>query len=185
MIFRTHSLKALIFSLFLTGCAVHQAQFSVPDKVSFKGTTFEKVTHNQIDQMQQMLYLPEQSVKNPDDWNQGILLFLDKNSDAQTLQQRVELRQQSFAKQPSTKADIKIIGDELRSEVIYPPTERFPNVMLEVSRGRDSQCGYGQIQFSDKRSVSAKKLQNLTAYQSALTELAAQFSQLAWQIECK
>jgi len=41
------------------------------------------------------------------------------------------------------------------------------------------------MQFSDKRSAFANKLQNLTAYQQALSELAFEFSRLAWQVNCK
>lgn len=84
----------------------------------------------------------------------GILFFLDKNSKNQTLEQRAAFRQASFAKKPELEAKVAIEQNELHSSVIYPPTERFNNVMLEVTRGRNLACGYGQIQFADKREVS-------------------------------
>ncbi|OOH91202.1 ABC transporter ATPase [Pasteurellaceae bacterium 15-036681] len=177
--------RVSLISFALTSCVLHQSQFALPDQVHFKDKTFTKVTSNQIDEMQQMLYLPENGSKNPEDWQQGILFFLDKNGQAKTLQQRAQLREQAFAKQLNTEAKVAIAQNELQSQVIYPPTERFNDVMLEVSRGRDSQCGYGQIQFSDKRSVAAKNLQNLTAYQKTLSELALEFAKLPWLIECK
>lgn len=174
-----------IFSLFLTACQLKNSQFDLPDEVTFQQQRFEKVTHNQIDDMQQLLYLPAGSAKNPDNWQKGILLFVDKNSKEMSLAERALLRQNTFSQQEDTQANVVIIKDELRSEVLYPPTERFNDVQLEVSRGRELQCGYAQMQFSDKRSAFANKKQNLTAYQQALSQLAIEFSQLAWQITCK
>ncbi|MDD6909716.1 ABC transporter ATPase [Actinobacillus minor] len=178
-------LKIAFLSLFLTACQLTEPQFSVPKSIKFQGKTFEKVTHNQIDEMQQLLYLPDDEAKDPNHWNKGILLFLDKNSKNITLADRVALRQNSFNKQKETKAKVEIVGQELKSEVLYPPTERFNDVLLEVSRGRTLQCGYGQMQYSDKRLISAKEKQNLTAYQPELARLALVFSQLAWQISCE
>lgn len=174
-----------IFSLFLTACQLKNSQFDLPDEVTFQHQRFEKVTHNQIDDMQQLLYLPAGSDKNPDNWQKGILLFVDKNSKDITLFERATLRTNAFAKQEDTQAKVEVIHNELQSEVLYPPTERFNDVQLEVSRGRELQCGYAQMQFSDKRSAFANKKQNLTAYQQALSQLAIEFSQLAWQIDCK
>lgn len=175
--------------LFLAGCATQAPQFSVPEQITFWQETFEKVSHSQIDEMQQLLYLPQHSAKNPDNWQKGILLFLDKNSQGRTLQQRAELRKQRFAQQPQTlaKVELKAVNGttELQSQVIYPPTERFADVQLEVSRGQDLNCGFGQMQFADKRAVTAKKVQNLAEFQPLVLDLAVHFSQLAWQIECK
>ncbi len=179
--------KIALLPFFLSSCAVYQAQFSVPDRVTFQGKTYEKVTDNHIDEMQQMLYLKQGGAKNPDEWQQGILFFLDQNSRNKTLSQRAELRRQAFSKQMDTEAQVAIIENELRSQVLYPPTTRFQNYQLEVTRGRDLHCGYGQIQFSDKRSVSAKNLQKskLAAYLRDLNQLALQFAQMPWLIECK
>ncbi|AUI67159.1 MULTISPECIES: ABC transporter ATPase [Glaesserella] len=177
--------KIILLPLFLTGCVVTQPQFSIPDQVNFQGKTYEKVTQNQIDEMQQSLFLPQGSHQTPDQWQQGILLFTDKNSQQKSLAERVALRQQTFAQQPETKATVGIVRDELQSQVLYPPTARFNDYQLEVSRGRESQCGYSQMQWSDKRSVSAKKSPNQTAYLHELQQMALQFSQLAWQIECR
>lgn len=176
--------KSFFLPLFLTGCVVTPPQFSIPEQVNFQGKIYQKVTQNQLDEMQQSLFLLKESSKDPNNWQQGILLFTDKNSQQKSLADRVELRQQTFAKQSDTKAKVAIVGDELQSQVLYPPTERFNDYQLEVTRGRNSQCGYSQMQFSDKRSVSAKNLQNPTAYIKDLQQMAWQFSQLAWQIEC-
>lgn len=175
----------LLMAVFLGGCVSQTAQFSLPEKIDFQGKTFEKVTHNQIDEMQQLLYLPQGTDKNPDNWQQGVLIFLDKNSQGQTLQQRAALRQASFARQAGTLANVTLKGEELQSQVIYPPTERFADVQLEVSRGQNFACGFGQMQFADKRAVSAKKVQNLAHFQPLVVKLAAEFSRLAWQMACK
>lgn len=175
--------------LIMVGCASQSSQFAVPEKVDFQGQIYTKVTANQLDEMQHLLYLPEIGTKNPENWDKGILFFLDKNSKNQTLEQRAVFRQSSFAKQQDVIANFKIKQNELQSSVIYPPTERFNNVMLEVTRGRNLDCGYGQIQFSDKRSLNktelAKKSKNLTAYTQAMAKLALEFNQLAWLVECK
>lgn len=175
----------LVCITFLTGCVSHLSQFAVPETILFQGKSFKKANHSQIDEMQQLLYLAENSHQDPNHWQQAILVFLDQNSQGRTLEQRAELRRNSFAQQMDTQAKVEIIGQELRSQVIYPPTERFRDVLLEVSRGRDLSCGYGQIQFSDKRPVSAKKMPNLTAYQAELIQLAHQLSTSVWQIECR
>ena len=144
-----------LFSLFLSACQFKTGGFDLPDAVTFQKQRFEKVTQSQIDEMQQLLYLPAEGAKN------------------------------AFAHQEDTQAKVEVVQNELRSEVLYPPTERFNDVQLEVSRGRDLQCGYAQMQFSDKRSAFEKKSQNLTAYQQVLSELAIEFSRLAWQVNCK
>lgn len=174
-----------ILSLFLTACQLKTGGFDLPDAVTFQKQRFEKVTQNQIDEMQQLLYLPAEGTKNPENWQKGILIFVDKNSKGISLADRASLRQNSFAQQVDTQAKVEVAQNELRSEVLYPPTERFNDVQLEVSRGRDLQCGYAQMQFSDKRSAFAKKSQNLTAYQQVLSELAIEFSRLAWQVNCQ
>lgn len=180
-----NSIVFVLLSLFLSACSITQSQFKLPEQIDFQGKSYQKVTHNQIDEMQQLLYLPSQSEKNPENWQQGILLFLDKNAANKSLEERLTLRQNAFAKQSRTKANLVIEQNELRSQVIYPPTARFPDVLLEVSRGRNLTCGFGQMQFSDKRSVPAKNLQNLSSYQGSLRELAQQFAKLAWQISCQ
>ncbi|MDH2924079.1 hypothetical protein EV693_11632 [Nicoletella semolina] len=168
----------------LTSCTLlSSADFVVPSVVNFKGVIYQKVTDTSLDAMQQMLYLAQDSTKDPNNWQQGVLIFLDKNKTGKTLQSRVALRQQHF-RQQNTLAKIMLTDQELRTEVIYPPTERFDNVQLEITRGRDSHCGYSQIQFAEKRSISAKNWQNLTAYQQALSTLANEFAQLPWLIEC-
>lgn len=61
--------------------------------------------------------------------------------------------------------------------------------MLEVTRGRNLDCGYGQMQFSDKRSLNkseiAKKSKNLTAYNDAIAELTLEFNQFVWLVGCR
>lgn len=173
------------FSLFLTACSLTQKQFDLPGKVDFQGKSYVKVTDNRIDEMRQLLYLPSEGKQDPEHWNKGILFFLDQNSQRKTLQQRVALRQAAFAKLSNTQSSVNIEQNELRSQVIYPPTERFNDVLFEVSRGRDLLCGYGQIQYSDKRPVIAKKRQNLTAYQESLIQLAQQLAAMPWLITCK
>ncbi|AIZ78966.1 hypothetical protein [Actinobacillus equuli] len=173
------------FSLFLTACSLTQKQFDLPEKVDFQGKSYVKVTDNRIDEMRQLLYLPADGTQDPEHWNSGILFFLDQNSQGKTLQQRVALRQAAFVQQNNTQSKVSIEQQELRSEVIYPPTERFNDVLLEVSRGKDLQCGYGQIQYSDKRAVVAKKWQNSTAYQASLVQLAQQLAAMPWLITCK
>ena len=177
--------KFAIFPFFLTACQLGTQQFELPEQVEFQGQSYVKVTDTRIDEMRHLLYLPADGVKNPEQWNKGILLFLDKNSQNKTLQDRVNLRKAAFAEQAGTQAEVAVIGNELRSGVIYPPTERFQNVQLEVSRGRNLQCGYGQIQFADKRSDFAPNLQKTAVYQPSLVELSKQFAWLPWQIGCK
>ncbi len=73
--------KGIVFVAFsLAGCATNVSQFAMPDVVRFGQDNFVKVTHSQIDEMQHLLYLPENSEKNPENWQKGILFFLDKNS---------------------------------------------------------------------------------------------------------
>lgn len=176
----------VIFTLFLPACTLTPHEFSLPKRVDFAGKTFVKVTDNRLDELQQLLYLPEQGEKNPENWEQGILFFLDRNLPQQTLKQRANFRQKHFAEQPQIQANVEIIGNELQSQIAYPPTERYPNVLLEVSQGRNLACGYGQIQYSTKQAVkNAKNLPNLTAYQPILFQLAQSLAQLPWLVTCK
>lgn len=185
MRYSNNKFTALGMALLLSGCVNTASQFSIPNSIAFKGIIFEKVTHSQIDEMQQLLYLPQGSKQDPNKWIQGLLIFLDKNAQSITLVERAALRKKSFAKQVGTIANIDIVGNELQSQIIYPPTERFQDVQLEVSRGRDFTCGYGQMQFSDKRIISGNKLPNLKEYQAELQQLAKAFSHLSWQIGCR
>ncbi|QIW15413.1 ABC transporter ATPase [Pasteurellaceae bacterium RH1A] len=176
------SLLFASFCLILAACS--SRHFVLPEQIHFKGEDYVVASHSQIDEMQQLLYLPQNSSQNPEDWQRGFLLFTDKNSAQKSLQERLTLRQKAFAQQASTQADLKIEDGELRSQVLYPPIERQPNYQLEVSRGRDLACGFGQMQFSDKRLGFAKNLQNLTALQAELKGLAKELAQMAWLIGC-
>lgn len=170
--------------LLLSGCANNIARFSIPEKIVFQDQAYTKVTSNQLGEMQHLLYLAENEKKDPEDWDKGILLFLDKNSTEQTLEQRAAFRRSNFADKPDIHARIEIKDNELQSQITYPPTKRFNNVMLEVTRGRNLTCGYGQIQFSDKKKI-AKKSPNLTAYSQEIAKLSQAFNQMIWQIGCK
>lgn len=171
--------------LLLSGCVSQPSQFTSPEKIYFQSQIFERITHNELGDMQQMLYLPKNSEQNPENWQQGVLIFLDKNSQGRSLQERMELRKTSFLAQTDTLAKVEIIGVELQSQVIYPPTERFPDVQLEVTRGKEFRCGYGQMQFANKQSISSKNLQDLSQYQSLVAKMAQDFAELAWQIGCE
>lgn len=177
--------KIALLSGLLTGCSVQYGQFAVPTEVRFADKVFEIASDNRLDEMRQILYLPQGSAKNPDNWQQGFLIFLDRNAQGRTLAERQTLRQQSFAKQPHTQANVRLVGNELRSQVLYPPTERFHNYQLEVTRGREFACGFGQMQFADKRSDFAKNQQQPTAYLRILEELAQSLAQLPWLMECR
>lgn len=184
------SLKIAFFSLFLTACMSHSPSFQIPEQVRFQGVIYQNVLQNRLDEMEQRLYLPIQNAtQTPDNWQQGILFFLDRNRDQKLLAERLALRQRIFEKQPMTHAKLWIDNAQLRSEVVYPPTARFQNVQVEFSWGRNLPCGFGQIQFSDKQVITptefAKKSGNPTAYQAKLTALRTQFLQLPWLIECK
>lgn len=175
----------LFCALFLSACVNQTASFSVPEKVLFQNKVFEKMTHSELGDMQQMLYLASGTAQNPDDWQQGVLIFLDRNTQGRTIAERMALRQASFAAQDGTLANVTIQGEELQSQVIYPPTARFANVQLEVSRGRESLCGFSQMQFADKRSVLGEKTQELESYRPILANLMQQFEKLDWQILCR
>lgn len=184
---------SLFFVFFLAGCQLKKSEFSLPQAVEFQGKTYTQATHNQIEQMQQALYLPTSSLQDPNNWQQGVLFFLDQ-TDNLPLAKRLANRQKAYATQTGTKVKIAIKNNELQSEIAYPPTERFHDVQLEVTRGRDLPCGYAQMQFSQKLAVEqpnkrgnfAKNLPNSTArYLSALSELATQFARLPWQIQCR
>lgn len=175
----------LLLSLLISGCSVHNGQFSVPTHIHFSGKVFESVLDNQLDEMRQILYLPQDSTKNPDDWQQGFLIFLDRNLQGRTLSERQQLRQQSFDQQSNTQAKVIVSNNELQSQVLYPSTERFSDYQLEVTRGRDFACGFGQMQFADKRSDFTKNLQLQTAYRQKLKDLAHSLAQLPWLMECR
>lgn len=82
--------RGMLFAstLMIVGCVSQRDPFSVPEKLDFQGQTYVKVTVNQLDEMQHLLYLPEAGEKNTAQWEKGILFFLDKNSKNQTLEQR-------------------------------------------------------------------------------------------------
>lgn len=61
-----NSIVFVLLSLFLSACSITQSQFKLPEQIDFQGKSYQKVTHNQIDEMQQLLYLPSQSEKNPE-----------------------------------------------------------------------------------------------------------------------
>lgn len=170
-------------SIFLTACQSGPKHFSLPEKVNFQGKSYEKVTDNKIETMQSLLYLPSDGSKNAEKWGKGILLFLDTDKN-KTMESRVALRQTHF-RETEAFAQVGIENNELRSKVIYPPSGRFNDVQLEVSRGKQSECGYGQIQYSEKRQVAQPNNVHLSSYTAELVELANQFNYLAWQIKCQ
>lgn len=172
-----------LFSLFLTACSNQFSTFRVPEKIAFLDETFEKANHSQLDEMQQLLYLPSRSDKNPDNWAIGILIFLDSDKALKSLEERLALRK-NYVQMPETQMQIAVVGNELRSEIIYPPSERFQNIQLEATRGRNLACGFGQMQFTYKL-PKPKKHESLSKYQPKLQEVAAHFAALPWQIHCE
>lgn len=174
------SLAFVIFSLILTACST---KLSAPEQIEFQGHTYQKVNHSKIDDMQQLLYLPSSSSKNPNDWQRGLLLFLDQNRQQMSLEARAALRKKAFERQ-GAKAQLHIAEGELKSQVRYPPTPRFPDILLEVTRGRNLACGYGQMQFADKLQAGAQA-KTKTEENAHLSQITAQFETLAWQIYCQ
>ncbi|MDO4698361.1 MAG: ABC transporter ATPase [Pasteurellaceae bacterium] len=176
-------LFAIIISLFLTACTTRVPELVFPEQLNFQGKTYQQVTDNRLGEMRQSLYLLRDSDKNPEQWQQGILLFSDRNTAEQTLAQRLATRQQHTA---TTQAaiDYHLTQGELRSQGVYLPTERFPNVQLEVTRGRNLSCGYGQMQVAQKQKFAKTDIFSPPCDQQ-LQQLATQFNQLAWQLECR
>lgn len=172
-----------LFSLFLTACSNQFSTFRIPEKIAFLDETFEKANHSQLDEMQQLLYLPSRSDKNPDNWAMGILIFLDSDKELKSLEERLALRK-SYVQMPETQMQIAVVGNELHSEIIYPPTERFQNIQLEATRGRNLACGFGQMQFAYKLPKPKKGI-SLSQYQPKLSEIAHRFAALPWQIHCE
>ena len=181
--FKTIGLFGALFGLIACN-SIPKNQFIFPTKIDFQGKQYIQANISQIDEMQQRLYLMKESGENKENWQQGLLLFTDQTQPQKSLAERLALRQGVFKAQRDTKSELDIVDNELQSQVIYPPTERFNNVQLEVSRGRNSACGFSQIQFSDKRSDFAKNWQKSTAYQQQLQIISAQLNQLPWVIEC-
>lgn len=178
----------VVFSVFVTACVNHTVDFSLPDIVQFDGKRYQKITDNRLDEMRQLLYLPSDSTKDPENWQQGILFFLDKNSARKSLEERLTLREKALERQSDLQKNLVIKDGELRSQIIYPPTDRFRNIQLELSRGRNLSCGFGQIQFSSKRFVAENLTKNsvdLTAYQPEMAQLTEKFILFPWLIECK
>lgn len=179
----------VIFSAFVTACVNRPVDFSLPDIVQFDGQRYQKITDNRLDEMRQLLYLPSDGAKDPENWQQGILFFLDKNTIHKSLEERLTLREKLFEKQSNLQKKLVIEDGELRSQIIYPPTDRFHNIQLELSRGRNLPCGFGQIQFSNKRSITTENLTknsvDLTADQLEIAQLAEKFILFPWLIECK
>lgn len=177
--------------LALTGCTnlttgqQNTPNFALPDKILFQDERFDLVQQTQLDEMKQALYLPNETDQNPNQWQKAILLLIDKNTNQRSLLERAKFRDQQYAKQSGVVYDINVSQNELKSLIAYPPNERENNVMLEVSRGRNSLCGFEQMQFADKRLAFLEKSQKLGDYQSDLKRLALLFDDLAWQIECK
>lgn len=176
---------ALGVAMLATACTSRLPEIHFPAQINFQGKTYQQVTDNRLGEMRQSLYLPSDSEKNPEDWQQGFLLFSDQNSAGQTLEQRLALRKETVVNLPETDIAYQVEQNELRSQAIYPPTEHFKNVQLEVTRGRNLACGYGQMQFADKRSVVANHLPNLTAYQQDLKRFTHEFNRFAWILECR
>lgn len=167
--------------LLLSGCQLSPSDFSVPTQITLQGEKYIQVSANQIDQMKHILYLPEKSKKDVEHWQQGILLFLDQNIHPQPLVQRRALRKAYYAKNPTIEATLTLKQDTLYSEVLYPPTDREQNYLLEVSKGKNLMCGFAQIQFSQKRDSVA----NISQYRTALTRLSDALNQLPWIIGCR
>ncbi|AKO45665.1 hypothetical protein [[Haemophilus] ducreyi] len=177
-------LLLIIFCCFLTACQMLKKTFVVPESIPFQGKSYFKVTDNMLEGMRHLLFLPAEGNQHPENWHNAIFIFLDQNKTS-TIMQRMALRKKVFSNQQDTIAQIKIIENELYSAIIYPPTERFNDILLEVSRGRDSACGFAQIQVANKRAILTEKNANLTAYQAELNSLAQQLSTLAWQVACQ
>ncbi|MBR0573459.1 MULTISPECIES: ABC transporter ATPase [Pasteurellaceae] len=190
-------LKFLIFAnfcLYLTACVSYSSQqpqklsFNIPQSIKFDGQEYIKSNHSRLEGMEHIVYLPHNKKINTKNWQQAIFIFLDNIVEVRpaiSLEERIHIRQNVYKSQHKILADLIINNAELQSKIISPPTEREHNILLEVSRGRNSQCGFGEIQYAIKRLDFAKNLPNVTAYKKEIIKLADRFKQLDWQILCK
>ncbi|MDP8163472.1 ABC transporter ATPase [Pasteurella skyensis] len=182
------------FCLYLTACVSHNSQqpqklsFNIPQSIKFDGQEYIKSNHSRLEGMEHIVYLPNNKKVNTENWQQAIFIFLDNSvavRPAISLKERLNIRKNIYKSQHKILADLAINNAELQSKIISPPTEREHNILLEVFRGRNSQCGFGEIQYAIKRLDFAKNLPNVTAYKAEVNDIATQFAQLKWQIKCQ
>ncbi|MDP8079862.1 hypothetical protein [Phocoenobacter skyensis] len=182
------------FCLYLTACVSYGSQqpqklsFNIPQSIKFDGKEYIKSNHSRLEGMEHIVYLSNNKKVNTENWQQAIFIFLDNSvavRPAISLKERLNIRKNIYKSQHKILADLIINNAELQSKIISPPTEREHNILLEVSRGRNSQCGFGEIQYAIKRLDFAKNLPNVTAYKAEVNEIATQFAQLKWQIKCQ
>lgn len=190
-------LKYLIFAnfcFFLTACVNTSSQkisskrdsqpFKLPQEIIFEGEHYVPVKHSQINEMQNIVYLLKLEKQNLKNWQKALFIFLDENTQNKTLQQRLNLREIIFKQQPKIIAKLQIINNELQGKIIYPPTQREQNVQLSISRGRNLECGFAEIQYAEKRLDFMKNLQK-QIIQKEVKQNAQKLSKLDWIISCK
>ncbi|MDP8170759.1 ABC transporter ATPase [Pasteurella skyensis] len=182
------------FCLYLTTCVSYSSQqpqklsFNIPQSIKFDGQEYIKSNHSRLEGMEHIVYLSHNKKVNTENWQQAIFIFLDNSvavRPAISLKERLNIRKNIYKSQHKILADLTINNAELQSKIISPPTEREHNILLEVFRGRNSQCGFGEIQYAIKRLDFAKNLPNVTAYKAEVNKIATQFAQLKWQIKCQ
>lgn len=178
-------IKASLLTLFLSACTFNTQDDYLPSTIDYDGQTFVQVTKNQIGKMQQFLYLPETDNKDPNNWQKGIIAFIDQSIPKKTLTERAQFRKAFFLKQKNILSRISVIKNELWSEIIYPPTDRSQNIQFEISQGKELECGYAQVQISEKLSASEIKWQQLVVYNNFLEKLRLNLKNLPWFIQCK
>ncbi|MDU8925236.1 6-phosphofructokinase [Pasteurellaceae bacterium LIM206] len=162
----------------------------VPKTFKHDGKTYTLKMHKDLGSVARYIYFPKKETSQ--NWKSQIEVFVDRQEPAQTLAERIALRNKVYKNLGVEHFNLTEKDNALYSFVIYAPNAQYNDWQVNVAKGENvAGCGFAQYQYVMKV-PKTKKLMNmgkvkLVGYlkKYVVDKEMAKLAVLNWQWSCK
>lgn len=184
----------LALIILLTGCnsfiSDRQMVLDAPKTLKYNKKTYYLKNNKDLGTVARYVYFEKKA--DGKNWNSSIELLLDRNKDALSLAERIDLRKKVYTNTGVEHFDLYEKDNTLYAFVIYAPTEQQNNWQINVSKGKDLEdCGFVQYQYSLKIPKTQKLVKmgkvKLIGYlkKYAVDKELERLIKAEWTLKCK
>ena len=184
----------LALTILLTGCnsfiSDRQMVLDAPKTLKYNKKTYYLKNDKDLGAVARYVYFQKKA--DSKNWNSSIELLLDRNKDALSLAERIDLRKKVYTNTGVEHFDLYEKDDTLYAFVSHAPTEQQNNWQINVSKGKDLEgCGFVQYQYSLKIPKTQKLVKmgkvKLIGYlkKYAVDKELERLIKAEWTLKCK
>ena len=184
----------LALIILLTGCnsfiSDRQMVLDAPKTLKYNKKTYYLKNDKDLGAVARYVYFQKKA--DSKNWNSSIELLLDRNKDALSLAERIDLRKKVYTNTGVEHFDLYEKDNTLYAFVIHAPTEQQNNWQINVSKGKDLEdCGFVQYQYSLKIPKTQKLVKmgkvKLIGYlkKYAVDKELERLIKTEWTLKCK